>query len=82
MPKLRKNAIRNKVTLEAQTRNREIVQTVDRERIHHKLELIAFVCPAMNMRLIIQHLTPLVRYKNGILRIVLIPRFVIGLVDV
>ena len=60
MPKLRKNSIGNKITLKPQTRNRKIVQTVDCERIHHKLEFIAFVGPAMNVWLIVKHLTSFV----------------------
>ena len=53
MPKLRKNSIRNKIAIKTQSRNGKIVQTVNRERIHHELKFIAFVCTAMNVGLIV-----------------------------
>ena len=82
MPKLGENPIRNKIAIESQTRNGKVVQTVDGKGIHHKFKFIPFVGSAVDVRLIIQHLTAFIRYKYGILWIILITRFIIGLIDI
>ena len=82
MTKLRENAIGNKITVETQTRNSEVVQTVNGKRIHHKLEFVSFIGTTMNMWLVVQYFTSFIGNENGVFRVIFVSRFIVWLIDI